>query len=725
MKLNFATPWNTKRVGVNQTTTRSLAVATIALATILLSPFTPIRAYADTSTYQGITFECLDGSADNSVRLGGQKGKEIQIVRGGSYRISGTWDAASSRWDQFTFPKGIITVATTDPVTIELSGINLTAPEIDLQGKQVFGIGLVDGASAHLVLSGSNRIDMGTIYNSQSVGAAGISLGTNASIVISGTGSLFARGGQNNPGIGAAPQTSGSSITINGGNIEAYGGKQAAGIGAGGAYSGSIKSICIQETEGQSIQISAEGGENAGAGIGSGEGTSFEAISISSGTIRASACKKNGNWTSGAGIGGGGNSLSRREIGSINIAGGKVIATSKAYGAGIGGGTNESVSSIAISGGDVLSVAPYYGAGIGGGNRASGGGSILIEGPSSVVAISRYGMGIGDTGANGPAVAISLPARVQSYSGDQLAMPTDTVVSNGSIANLQFTDILPESMLIFEQDANPLMTITVPAEASSFAKSFAFSAPTPSLPIRVKDTSTNLHAKTTDDDFEFTLRDDTALTKTELTWGDLPIKYFTVTVEVQGHGTVSPSNISVPEGSNVQLNLKADLGYQVGTAAMDGAPIEVESSITINSISNNHAVSVNFIPSTYRISYDLQGGTFEDVAPTSYTIESHDFALPAPTKRGFTFMGWSINGSDSPRKSVLIKTGSTGDIQATATWEKKSGTVNDDGSAGDQSSGKLPATGDPFSPDILLANLMFASVLLASAFSISAIHRPE
>ncbi len=72
-------------------------------------------------------------------------------------------------------------------------------------------------------------------------------------------------------------------------------------------------------------------------------------------------------------------------------------------------------------------------------------------------------------------------------------------------------------------------------------------------------------------------------------------------------------------------------------------------------------------PSTYTISYDLDGGTAID-NPIEYTVLTEDITLNKPTKSGFKFMGWTGTGLTEPTKVVTIPAGSTGNRSYTATW---------------------------------------------------------
>ena len=161
----------------------------------------------------------------------------------------------------------------------------------------------------------------------------GITVSTNNSLTISGTGTLVANAQGINSYAGIGGDSSNKDcgvVTINGGTVNATGGPQAAGIGGGG-----------------------DGG-NGGT------------VNISGGAVTATATSV------GAGIGGAYGSMSAGNGGTVTISGGKVTATGKGGAAGIGGGISEykggDGADVTISGGSVTATGGgSNGLGIGGG----------------------------------------------------------------------------------------------------------------------------------------------------------------------------------------------------------------------------------------------------------------------------------------------------------------------------------------------------------------------
>ncbi len=71
----------------------------------------------------------------------------------------------------------------------------------------------------------------------------------------------------------------------------------------------------------------------------------------------------------------------------------------------------------------------------------------------------------------------------------------------------------------------------------------------------------------------------------------------------------------------------------------------------------------------YSIDYELNGGVFKSGWKHWYTVESEDKPIPNPTKKGYTFLGWTSRTITTPTKDLVIESGSTGNIFLTANWQ--------------------------------------------------------
>ena len=79
---------------------------------------------------------------------------------------------------------------------------------------------------------------------------------------------------------------------------------------------------------------------------------------------------------------------------------------------------------------------------------------------------------------------------------------------------------------------------------------------------------------------------------------------------------------------------------------------------------------------TYKITYNLDGGTVTTTNPTTYNVTTDTFTLNNPTKVGYTFTGWTGSNGSALQTSVSITKGSTGDKTYTANWGVNEYTYN-------------------------------------------------
>ncbi len=78
----------------------------------------------------------------------------------------------------------------------------------------------------------------------------------------------------------------------------------------------------------------------------------------------------------------------------------------------------------------------------------------------------------------------------------------------------------------------------------------------------------------------------------------------------------------------------------------------------------------------YTITYELAGGSVATENPATYTTESLDITLNNPTRKGYTFAGWTGTDLSEATITVTIASGSTGDRTYTATWTPNTYTVH-------------------------------------------------
>jgi len=106
----------------------------------------------------------------------------------------------------------------------------------------------------------------------------------------------------------------------------------------------------------------------------------------------------------------------------------------------------------------------------------------------------------------------------------------------------------------------------------------------------------------------------------------------------------------------------------------------------------------------YDLSYDLAGGTNSGDNPDSYSIESGDIHLAAPTRSGYIFDGWTGTDLANVTMVVTIATGTTGARAYTAHWTEVEGFVVSYDLAGGTASGSNPLQYNDQTEDFTLTN---------------------
>ncbi len=92
------------------------------------------------------------------------------------------------------------------------------------------------------------------------------------------------------------------------------------------------------------------------------------------------------------------------------------------------------------------------------------------------------------------------------------------------------------------------------------------------------------------------------------------------------------------------------------------------------SVTENTTLTAKWTLVTYNITYTLNGGILDSMT-TTYTVED-EIVLSEPVGIGGTFIGWTYEGQDTPKKDVKIALGSVGDITFVANWDKNAPLFN-------------------------------------------------
>jgi len=156
-----------------------------------------------------------------------------------------------------------------------------------------------------------------------------------------------------------------------------------------------------------------------------------------------------------------------------------------------------------------------------------------------------------------------------------------------------------------------------------------------------------------------------------------------VTLTASTHGSIVTAEATASNGTEqyrqpkedaVVYTLTADEGYEL-TALTDNeeavSPLPALSEQqTRTNAEGEEFVTLNatFSAISYTLNYELAGGSVATANPANYTIESAAITLNNPTKNGYTFSGWKLNGEGDAMMEVTIAAGSTGNKSYTATW---------------------------------------------------------
>lgn len=152
---------------------------------------------------------------------------------------------------------------------------------------------------------------------------------------------------------------------------------------------------------------------------------------------------------------------------------------------------------------------------------------------------------------------------------------------------------------------------------------------------------------------------------------------YTVTLLTDG-GTVESNTLFVVYDSSFSLPNPAKSGYSFDgwyygeNRVMDGK-WKIAKDVTLNarwSIIN------------YTISYSLDGGVNNTNNPASYNV-ANAVSIKNPTRTGYTFLGWTCEGVETPTTDLSISVGTTGNKILTAHWSANEYTVTLDANGGE------------------------------------------
>ena len=145
---------------------------------------------------------------------------------------------------------------------------------------------------------------------------------------------------------------------------------------------------------------------------------------------------------------------------------------------------------------------------------------------------------------------------------------------------------------------------------------------------------------------------------------------YKITFNVNG-GEMEKTSADVVFNEKVTFNIPAKRGYDfVGwyynnTLVEDG-DWKIPSDVTLDA---------KWTATVYTISCDLGGGYFDSTVPTAYTVEDNDITIPAATRPGYTFVGWTGTDITTQTREITISSNSIGNREYVANWTLDSYTI--------------------------------------------------
>ena len=156
--------------------------------------------------------------------------------------------------------------------------------------------------------------------------------------------------------------------------------------------------------------------------------------------------------------------------------------------------------------------------------------------------------------------------------------------------------------------------------------------------------------------YNYNIEDVNAINNTNI-YAKWKINNYSISYNLNGGSLSNPINSYTVE-QRVTLPIPTKKGYTF-TGWSNSNTIE-KGSI------GNKTFTANWKINSYSISYNLNGGSLSNPI-NSYTVEQR-VTLPIPTKKGYTFKGWS--------NSNVIEKGSTGNKTFTANWQVNSYSIS-------------------------------------------------
>lgn len=144
---------------------------------------------------------------------------------------------------------------------------------------------------------------------------------------------------------------------------------------------------------------------------------------------------------------------------------------------------------------------------------------------------------------------------------------------------------------------------------------------------------------------------------------------YTVSLQTDA-GVKTPYNAgSYKYGKEVTVSVDLKTGYQIQSWSYPENSTSKDTSLKFNVPAQNINIVVKTEVITYLVDYDQKDGVVDIPLITHYTVND-EFTLPALTKNGYTFTGWTLEGSlAEPNTNYTVTKGTTGNLKFIANFE--------------------------------------------------------
>ncbi|MCQ2328101.1 MAG: InlB B-repeat-containing protein [Paludibacteraceae bacterium] len=166
-------------------------------------------------------------------------------------------------------------------------------------------------------------------------------------------------------------------------------------------------------------------------------------------------------------------------------------------------------------------------------------------------------------------------------------------------------------------------------------------------------------------------------TKTTASTNDIPATLYAqwtavvynITYNVNGGSEIKEHLTYTIETATFALPVPEKDGYSFGGWFTNEACTEGQTTQIAQGSTGNKTFYAKWTPIVYNITYNVNGGSAITEHKT-YTIETATFALPVPTKDGYSFGGWFTNEACTEGQTTQITQGSTGNKTFYALWNE-------------------------------------------------------